>query len=1008
MARIDGHGLWTYLGSTIRVLLIFLLLLPLLHLILSPSYSSSSQISTNQRVAYATVVCGEQNAKAAMVLVHSIRSTKTPFDIVVLTKGLSAPTKHILAALGAVIDPPPGPLLDNSRPGIGSYGVMNESYSEGSCLMTKMRLWGLTQYDTLVYADRLMVVLENIDDLFKRRQLSASPDNDLPDRFSPNLMVLEPSQVTLRQMVYAYENSPEYVRVTGAEDLLFFNYFFEDWPLQPPENHLEFGYNAPAKLGYSATWNEWVHTKLKAVHFDGPFERWNEIWDKLYPPTRRYDHIRWEILRDMYTFLVQQGVVLPSDATVNPDCQTDYMQFARGSPVQRKASILLRFRGNLNSLRGLLQHLSSLRLIYEIYVLPTSANAQIEALRLVWNGSKPVTVLNGSDYSPSAFLRPIASLATDCLILSDDTVKVNPLVLQTAIKLWMQHPHRMVGLFPMAHYRRALTGELVFVGQPRTEYSMVGTKLLVMHPDYLQSYTCTLPQAVKEYVDRMPSCADIALNMLATQLTNTPPLLVIDGEKRIMEEDGNAAAEAERTRLLSSCLNDLEAMLGNMGLQNTTEAKMYMEHDEFTKEVFHDPNSQALAQTPDQTVLDFQPIFEPPGKIASTDENFRFMSQIQRIISMPEVIVMPSPLKPKQVLCVQGNSSVAVCRSGANCTNQFALTTFRSVPSSALLLLGTTVVLHSRYGFDDRFHTPNILANLFYPYPDYGFMKPARALFYRRGSLEMKVSQWSRLLFKALLGDHIAPFRLRNGDRPVCFERAVMTRRYRPMASERNIVLREAQERAWAYCGVQAGLSDIPVSGMTLKSAMKVAEKAASLAASWAFTVRPKSTTRILLLHGDVDTGYGVVENLNELVSGLRLNCRKENSCELLVLGERNFTNFCQQVLHMGSADLFISVAGDGTMNHIMFMQQGKRVLELVPFGLRQYDPRVLKVYQEASRWVGLEHHQLFEKTGPSCPADDSSCRFLYRKRAMHIDVDEVLQWWNSVRVAPTDGTAVA
>lgn len=70
------------------------------------------------------------------------------------------------------------------------------------------------------------------------------------------------------------------LRAGPDEDLVFFNYFFSDWPQLGPLHHLEYGYNALASLGYSATWNEWVHTQLKVVRFPGSFERWDDITDK--------------------------------------------------------------------------------------------------------------------------------------------------------------------------------------------------------------------------------------------------------------------------------------------------------------------------------------------------------------------------------------------------------------------------------------------------------------------------------------------------------------------------------------------------------------------------------------------------------------------------------------------------------------------------------------------------------------------------------------------------------
>lgn len=95
----------------------------------------------------------------------------------------------------------------------------------------------------------------------------------------------------------------------------------------------------------------------------------------------------------------------------------------------------------------------------------------------------------------------------------------------------------------------------------------------------------------------------------------------------------------------------------------------------------------------------------------------------------------------------------------------------------------------------------------------------------------------------------------------------------------------------------------------------------------------------------------------------------------------------------MSQAHLFISVSGDGTMNHVLWMTQGSYVLELVPFGFEQFDSRVLKVYHEAGSWLGLDHTQIAEATGPPCPQQGDKCRAFYRKRKMVANVTQVRPW---------------
>ncbi|CAI5524286.1 unnamed protein product [Closterium sp. Naga37s-1] len=1093
--------------------------------------------------AYVVVVCDESQLKSAMVLVHSIRSTKTEHDIVVLARNLSGTPRHIFRALGATVNPLPRgvpasvlALLDDpfrpvaasahgnqssahaaaaggasADPFSGSFSAnpaaefsppfppttfadpfsFSSVYSPpphpaalAECLPFKFSMWLLRQYSKVVYLDPRMLVLENIDDVLARPEPTAAPDNSLPDRFNPSLLVLEPSVATYRQLVAEYaaiafgdaDSDSDSARRTlaagdsdqahpqqerqqrhneqqqqqwnlqrrlrrgpvlpvGSEDLIFFNHFFSDWPQLGAQHHLDYGCNAPSRLGYSATWNEWVHPKLKVVRFAGGFERWDELTDKLYPPTRRYDHLRWELLRDMSGLLVQHGVIAPGDALPSPLCQTDFMQYARGAPVPRKLSVVILTGGDLTTLQTLIFHFAAMRFVHMIYVMAKPSEAPgggsaagaagvggessggfnlggssggntgssssggsawaqghtqsiLAAAIESWNASKPVELLPPlRRYSMSARMRPIASLPTDCVLMCDDSVMVGASVLSSAFKFWQEQPQRLVGFFPSAHYRDPHTSELVFVADPREEYSMVGARLLLLHADYLQSYTCTLPQQVRDYIEMSPQCGDAALNFLAAELTGAAPLLVVDPDKRVTED--LASSFEDHTRVGSACLNDLEAFFGDMPLRNSTLAKFHLEQDTFTK-----------------MQLQWEALFDAT-KMSSSDENFRFMPSLRRVTNMPEVHVFPSPQHPKQILCILGNLSTPLCFSGGACNNSFAIATFDSIPPCALMLLGTSLLLHSRYGFDDRFHTPNILANLFYPYPDYSFMRPARAFFYRRGGLDMRLSPWSRLLFKAILGAHIAPFRVRNGTRPVCFERAVMTRRYRPAAQERSIVLQDVQERAWAYCSLAA--SSIPPSSTDAAAAAAAGNSTAGAGAPQqhpmagvppglrGFVSSDAHTIRVLVLYGDADSGgYGMMENLQAVLKGLRDRCHKATACELVAVREANFTNFCAQVLFMGAASMLVTVSGDGTMNHVMWMRPGSAVLELVPFGIPEYDPRVLRVYEEASRWVRVEHDKVFELMGPECPRKNASCRFMYRRRAIVANVTAVMAWFDA------------
>lgn len=61
---------------------------------------------------------------------------------------------------------------------------------------TKLHAWKLIEYNKCVFLDADTMVLQNVDDLFDRPELSAAPDIGWPDCFNSGVFVFIPSQET--------------------------------------------------------------------------------------------------------------------------------------------------------------------------------------------------------------------------------------------------------------------------------------------------------------------------------------------------------------------------------------------------------------------------------------------------------------------------------------------------------------------------------------------------------------------------------------------------------------------------------------------------------------------------------------------------------------------------------------------------------------------------------------------------------------------------------------------
>ena len=66
---------------------------------------------------------------------------------------------------------------------------------------SKLHAWRLTHYTKCVFLDADALVLQNIDELFDRDELSAAPDVGWPDCFNTGVFVFEPSLDTFSSLM---------------------------------------------------------------------------------------------------------------------------------------------------------------------------------------------------------------------------------------------------------------------------------------------------------------------------------------------------------------------------------------------------------------------------------------------------------------------------------------------------------------------------------------------------------------------------------------------------------------------------------------------------------------------------------------------------------------------------------------------------------------------------------------------------------------------------------------
>lgn len=168
--------------------------------------------------AYATVLhSSEAYVCGAITLAQSLLQSGTKRDLVLLLdSSISTPKREALVRAGWKIHP-----IKRIR----NPKAENNSYNEYN--YSKFRLWQLTQYSKLVFVDADIIVLKNLDHLFRFPEMSAAGNDG--SLFNSGVMVIEPSNCTFRALMKARERVISY----NGGDQGFLNEMFVYWHRLP-------------------------------------------------------------------------------------------------------------------------------------------------------------------------------------------------------------------------------------------------------------------------------------------------------------------------------------------------------------------------------------------------------------------------------------------------------------------------------------------------------------------------------------------------------------------------------------------------------------------------------------------------------------------------------------------------------------------------------------------------------------------------------------------------------
>ncbi|KJH50268.1 EXTL2, alpha-1,4-N-acetylhexosaminyltransferase [Dictyocaulus viviparus] len=121
---------------------------------------------------------------------------------------------------------------------------------------------------------------------------------------------------------------------------------------------------------------------------------------------------------------------------------------------------------------------------------------------------------------------PWNRIRTEAVLSLDDDVDLEQQEIIFAFRVWRENRHRIVG-FP-ARYHARYGDQMYYNSNYTCQLSIILTGAAFLHKSYLHAYTHQMPQAIRQHVDDVTNCEDIAMNFLVAHLTRQSPIKTTD------------------------------------------------------------------------------------------------------------------------------------------------------------------------------------------------------------------------------------------------------------------------------------------------------------------------------------------------------------------------------------------------------------------------------------------------------------------------------------------------
>jgi len=250
-----------------------------------------------------------------------------------------------------------------------------------------------------------------------------------------------------------------------------------------------------------------------------------ENWNSKFQALALFPHTPWEPLIPTEAKFRGSGTGFrPINAGEGGSGREFSQSLGGNSPHEQFTVVMLTYERE-SVLMSSLSRLDGLPYLNKVVVVWNSPKPPNEDLRWPDIGV-PISVVKVEKNSLNNRFLPFEDIQTEAILSVDDDSHLRHDEIIFGFRVWREHRDRLVGFPGRFHAWDANATNWNYNSNYSCELSMVLTGAAFYHKYYSYLYSYSMPEAIRDMVDDLMNCEDLAMNFLISHITRQPPVKV--------------------------------------------------------------------------------------------------------------------------------------------------------------------------------------------------------------------------------------------------------------------------------------------------------------------------------------------------------------------------------------------------------------------------------------------------------------------------------------------------